>query len=419
MDRGEFVQELQNALPRLYDYPHLESGALRAGLARGLVPPLSAAALSQAIVEAIERLKPPPELPAWSRPWRNYNYLSQRYVQLHSVKKISRTLGISERQSQRINAEAVEALAAELWPRLMEPRRGAPVRDSTPPLGGSDLGATGPAIARREVARLADASAGQHVHLGEVLAGVMATLANIVSDKNAPVVVDLPANLPPVVAERTLLRQGLLGLLVACLGSGVSHIALSGCDAGGGIDLRLRATAGANKGGGAGLYASISEDRSWRLAVEILHFQSSAVSLQQESPDVLLITAHFPSAEVPTVLVVDDNPDTIRLYRRYLGNHAYHVVEANSGSSALELARQLHPTVVTLDVMMPGQDGWETLQKLHNDPRTQDIPVIICTVIDQRDLALSLGAFDLLAKPVSRVALLQALDRCLAARAVR
>src|SRR5579884_246970 len=119
----------------------------------------------------------------------------------------------------------------------------------------------------------------------------------------------------------------------------------------------------------------------------------------------------LPTAETPVVLVVDDNADVLSLFRRYLGT-LYDVHPATNGEQALRLAGQVHPDVITLDVMMPSQDGWEVLQMLKNDPSTAHIPVVVCSVLRERELALSLGAAEFLAKPVTAEHLRAALQRC-------
>ena len=119
----------------------------------------------------------------------------------------------------------------------------------------------------------------------------------------------------------------------------------------------------------------------------------------------------LPIADTLTVLVVDDNEDMIRLLRRYLNGHRYQVVEAQNSEEALHLALKLRPQIITLDVMMPNRDGWEALQILKNHPRTCDIPVLVCSILDEPDLALSLGAWGYLRKPISQEELLSALER--------
>jgi signal transduction histidine kinase len=100
------------------------------------------------------------------------------------------------------------------------------------------------------------------------------------------------------------------------------------------------------------------------------------------------------------VLIVEDDPDASALLSQTVTSAGYRYRVAPSGSVGLELARQLQPAAITLDVMMPGMDGWRVLQALKADPRTQEIPVIVCSIVDNRALGYRLGASAYLLKPV-------------------
>jgi signal transduction histidine kinase/CheY-like chemotaxis protein len=104
-----------------------------------------------------------------------------------------------------------------------------------------------------------------------------------------------------------------------------------------------------------------------------------------------------PRAEV---LVIDDDADAGDLLRRALEKHGYRVLVATSGARGLELARRAKPAAITLDVMMPGMDGWSVLAALKSDPATAHIPVIMVTILQDRPLGFALGASDYLTKPV-------------------
>ena len=109
------------------------------------------------------------------------------------------------------------------------------------------------------------------------------------------------------------------------------------------------------------------------------------------------------------MLVVDDNEELFALFQRYVADHPYQLIHAQSVDQALRLVQSNPPDVITLDLMMPNRDGWELLQALRADPATIPIPVIVCSVLEDPDLALSLGAQAYLKKPVGAVDLLQAL----------
>ncbi len=107
-------------------------------------------------------------------------------------------------------------------------------------------------------------------------------------------------------------------------------------------------------------------------------------------------------SDVPTVLVIDDDLDARDLLERSLTRDGYRVVTSSRGEDALELARQIQPSVITLDVKMPDMDGWSVLSALKSDPTVADIPVVLVTILEDRNLGYALGATEYLTKPVDR-----------------
>jgi signal transduction histidine kinase/CheY-like chemotaxis protein len=114
-----------------------------------------------------------------------------------------------------------------------------------------------------------------------------------------------------------------------------------------------------------------------------------------------------------TVLVVDDDATVRSLLAKTLEKEGYCVISACNGVEALALARQHTPQAITLDVLMPQMDGWGALKELKADPALRDIPVIIVTVLNERGMAIPLGAADFMTKPVDRQRLTAILrDHC-------
>jgi CheY-like chemotaxis protein len=101
-----------------------------------------------------------------------------------------------------------------------------------------------------------------------------------------------------------------------------------------------------------------------------------------------------------TVLVIDDDPATRDVLTQFLGKKGFRVEAAAGGAEGLALARQLRPVAITLDVVMPGMDGWEVLAALKADPDLADVPVVMLTMLDDRNKGFRLGAADYLVKPV-------------------
>jgi signal transduction histidine kinase/DNA-binding response OmpR family regulator len=113
----------------------------------------------------------------------------------------------------------------------------------------------------------------------------------------------------------------------------------------------------------------------------------------------------------PQVLIIEDEPSAVRLLRTYVESINLGVVVANDGESGIAAARSRLPDAIILDVLLPGVDGWEVLRELKSDRLTRDIPVIIVTIVDERDVGLALGAVDYFVKPVDRTALIERLSR--------
>ncbi|HEX3157557.1 MAG TPA: response regulator [Gemmatimonadaceae bacterium] len=111
------------------------------------------------------------------------------------------------------------------------------------------------------------------------------------------------------------------------------------------------------------------------------------------------------------VLVIDDDPAARDLLERLLVKAGYRVVCAASGEEGLRLAGEVHPDAITLDVLMPGQDGWSVLAKLKADAALSSVPVVMLSIVDEKPLAHALGAVAHLTKPVDRDELLDALRR--------
>ncbi len=117
------------------------------------------------------------------------------------------------------------------------------------------------------------------------------------------------------------------------------------------------------------------------------------------------------AADKPTVLVIDDDPTVRDLLRRYLTRNGYNAVLADGGEEGLRLAAEIAPDAITLDVLMPQMDGWAVLKSLKDDPRIADIPVIMLTIVDDKNLGFSLGAAGYLEKPVDQTKLIHILER--------
>jgi signal transduction histidine kinase/DNA-binding response OmpR family regulator len=134
-----------------------------------------------------------------------------------------------------------------------------------------------------------------------------------------------------------------------------------------------------------------------RLPAEVLAAQP--VPLARSAP---ALRAPAPAGATAVVLVVDDDPTVRDMTERFLTREGFSVVTADGGREGLRLTRELHPAAITLDVIMPDLDGWTVLAAIKGDPTLADIPVILMTVMDEKNRGYSLGAADYMVKPVDR-----------------
>jgi GAF domain-containing protein/DNA-binding response OmpR family regulator len=114
-------------------------------------------------------------------------------------------------------------------------------------------------------------------------------------------------------------------------------------------------------------------------------------------------------AEEPLVLVVDDDATARELVVRHLERGGFAVVAARGGQEGLRLVRELRPAAVTLDIMMPDLDGWTVLAAIKGDPELAGIPVVLMSIVEQKNRGYALGAADYLVKPVDRATLVETL----------
>ena len=180
------------------------------------------------------------------------------------------------------------------------------------------------------------------------------------------------------------------------------------------------------KYGGTGLGLAIS-DRLCRMMGGTIEVESKlgvgttfSMRLPADRPGVAHAVAvptavtpaeHIPPARTNRVLVIDDDATVRDLMRRYLSREGFDVVTAAGGREGLEFARELHPSVITLDVFMPDMDGWSVLQAIKQDADLRRIPVVMMTISDEKQKGITLGASGYLTKPVDRAQLAQLLDR--------
>lgn len=403
LTKAEFTRQVLNAYEHLYDLVYLRSHPLLEALAADAGPGAKEKAwhLHHTLLKAIGELDPGPEAPVSSHEWRRYQLATLRYVAGLSPQSVADQLAISRSTYYRDHDATIEAIAEILWARYcaqVEASSGLPAARGQNPASRRDL-------LLSEATRAA--GGGGKAQVGTVLSGVLGLLASRLSERHLEAQVSLPSDLPSAVVDPSLLRQMLLGML----GHLIEHAERA----------RVVVTASSEP---QSLLLSLAveppeavqpaptEEIEKRVASlnDLAGLCGAGVEPRYPGRSLTGFAVRLPAGARRTVLVVDDNRDALELFRRYLIAQGYQAVTAQTAQEALTLARELQPYAITLDLMMPGQDGWDVLQTLLNQPGTRHIPVVVCSVLQERELALSLGAAAFLEKPVSGETLISTLD---------
>lgn len=403
----DFHALVVDAYGHLYDLVYLRSHALL----DIIVPDLTLSAkqrgweLHRLLLDATEELKPPPQAPAFSRHWRRYELMGLRYVKALDPQAVAEELSISRRHFYREHKIALEAIGDILWRRYGETTRSAGADGSA--LGSPD---EPPAeLGRLELLRLEAARLGQArrlSHLPQVVAKARPLLQSLLERNAVTLDIVLPDDMPWIAVDERLLRQVLLGLMSYLVGSLCDvTLRLDVVVADAVMDLRLRIQPP------AAAPILTSGDAQERIGTfrEMLTMGEGELRVIYDETYAFGFDLVLPIPD-RIVLVVDDNEDVLALFQRYLKPYDFRVVTANNADRALDLATRLQPYAMTVDLMMPEGDGWDLIQMLLNQPQTQSIPIIVCSVLNQKELALSLGATAFLSKPVTEQTLLAALQ---------
>lgn len=397
-----FQNDVRTALTHLYDNAFLQSHPLTLLLASSAPGDrlTQAQALRRLLLDCIERLRPQPTAPSDAA--RAYAVLTYRCVDGLTIEEIERKLGLSRRQTYREWTKGIEAIASQLQDLLQTaPPRSAPAAPLPP---------TRQELAEAELARLSQEARCEALDLNELLQGVRHLLGSRLQRRKIDMTVSELSTALPLLADRTLLRQALLNLLSHALDvlPAGSCLTIESTEEAGSLQILLRQTSHPQPM--AAPPTPLREGVALTVAQSLIGAQNGRLTLH-ERPDLWSAEIVLPTAQAPTVLIVDDNQTLVDLFQRYLAGHRIVVAGVYRGDGVLEAVRQLHPQLILLDVMMPHQDGWEVLQGLRQAGVA--VPILVCSVLREHELALALGANDTLVKPVSQPVLLDALRRWL------
>jgi CheY-like chemotaxis protein len=397
-----FEHELQEALTHLYDPDYQPSDAFCTLV--GCDPEAGALPVQSIIVQTIQDLRPRPAPPSGARIRQMHDLLRSRYVLKLTREETAERLHMSVSSIKRLQREAVHALARILWERSR-------ARDLSPTDHPEKSAVRQPeeaqvlnwsAQTKHELASLRAYAPDAVSNVGEVVDGILQLVSVLTAKHNVRVEVgflqqDLVAAIHPNVLRQVLITA--LGRLAECTATGQITI-YAGLE-----DGNVKITM-------AGPVAVKETPVDGDLTRDIFTPDDVSIEACLEDGHVFL-WLELPSIGKTTVLVVDDNLDMIRFYRRSTEGTNYRIVYVTRGQDLFEMIETTTPDVIVLDVMLPDVDGWNLLLDLHEHPATRSTPVIVCSVVREETLAMSLGAVLYLPKPVSPRQFIQALDHAL------
>jgi signal transduction histidine kinase/CheY-like chemotaxis protein len=280
------------------------------------------------------------------------------------------------------------------------------------------------------------------LNLNDTINSVMSTAVGLVKDKSIKLYQNVPADLPLVKADQTRVRQILLNFIsnaakfteegsitVAAMPvkdpKGKPEVMVTIADTGNGIAAEHQVKlfqpfsqvddSPTRKTGGTGLGLSICRSMVEMHGGRIGLLQSEVGKGSTFFFTLPMVAPPEPEPEIITstnvILAIDDDPQVIGLYERYLKPQGYQVIALTNPKEALERARELKPYAITLDIMMPEVDGWQVLQQIKNNPDTRDIPIVICSILEDEEKGFNLGAADYLVKPFLQEDLILTVNR--------
>jgi len=397
---AELEEQVRDALTHLYDPASLQTHSLLAYL--GIGRPAATARgklLRQALLDAIAALYPGAGVEASSRGWRACRLLELRYLEDQPVADVMAQMSLSKTQYHREHQRALRAVSSVLWDQWQSTRRVVSIlaSDQSPTVDTAS-------VARREAATLASGQTATGIDPEQICLEVIRLLEPLCQERGVALRFGPDDNVPTVDGDRVALRHALLTILTRALtltDTGTVEIALG--NSGRQVSIAMR---GAARGPFDSFNRGIQESRAF---VEALHgqMQQTVASGQGGQWEV---TVTLPARAPRTLLVVDNDIDFIRLVQRFLAGSPWEVLGASSVEQARHLLECATPRAVLLDIVMPGQDGWDALIAMKAGAATQGIPVVVCSAFEEPRVATSLGALAALQKPITQQQLLSLLS---------
>ncbi len=405
ISRETFLDYLHDALNHLYNADQLRKNPLADifGVAGRFD---TSSALRKILTDTIESLKPHSSEPDSSRAWRTYESLYCCFIQQLNQQVVADQLFISPRQLRREQINAMQHLADRLWQKYHLSGDAAGTGEAFGSGNSPSDSSSAASSLIDELNWLTEAQPVKPTHLDEEVQAALAVFQPLVQKTGVTLLNQVPEDMPSLAVHAMAFNQIMVSLLeLALLTAGDGTVTITARKLPVSVEMVLQ-VAGRNPSP----ETHPDTATSLQIAGELVHLSGGRMYVTAPG-DPFPIRLVLPALEQYPVLVVDDNEDSLHLFKRYSAGSRYELVCTRDTDPVLELVESIRPRIIVLDIMMPKENGWIVLGRLRQHPLSADTPIIICTILPQEKLALSLGANAFLKKPVSRQAFLQALDQ--------
>ncbi|GAP05187.1 response regulator containing a CheY-like receiver domain and a GGDEF domain [Anaerolinea thermolimosa] len=390
----DFVKSIAHALNHLYDPDALRQHPLKEyfGLPQQSFNP---SLLRERLILEIEKLKPEPSVPIDSRVWRVYKVLQLRYIQQVDQEQTAHQLGVGVRHLRREQQVAIRTLADSIYQNVSRTvKLGQLVPESLD------------RVIEGELSWLKEPDQAIPIDVVLLLSQAFDLVKPLATARSVDLSLQPLPELPSALFVPAALRQALISMIsyaIRRISTGRVVIKAEQQKKNDSILVSVSST---------GILTGETEDTKAILhAIHLLLGEQSKSLHLSDSPSGCVISISIPTHPFTRVLMVDDNSDVADLFKRYTFGSPYRIEHIAKPDMLFKAVEEVNPDIIILDIMIPGVDGWELLGRLRQHPLTSQIPVVVCSVLPERELALALGAIEFLAKPTSRHQLLSALGK--------
>jgi len=402
-----FREEIRYAVAHLHD-PDYQPSDLVCEII-GCDPNGGGPAVQSSIIRVIEDLGSKTSASEDTRDRLEYTVLFYRFVQKLTQEQTAERLLMSVRQLRRVQREAIHVLARALWEhgwavKMLQEN----VAEEDARKGTTDFSAqaqNGLSQLQRDLAWLERGAPHVIADVSQAIHKVIGLESALSFQHGVELQASVSGSELTVSIHPTVLRQILIIAVSQLIKSlEPKEVVLSASREDGKVKIVVTASLCTRAG-----------SLDLRFVRGLLAPHGGTVHVAATDDDQMSISIVIPPTGEISVLVMDDNPDMVHFYRRCLSGTRYRITNVATEQELMETVETSHPAAIVLDIMLPSVDGWELLVRLRRHPLLDAVPIIVCSVIREPELALALGAAAYLPKPVTPRDLIETLNHVLRA----